>query len=58
MGIAKVLGASARKEGHMEGGDYNGLHQAALCRAKADWLVGINASRQYRLLWKLDSVLR
>ena len=25
------------------GRDYDGLHQSALCRAKADWLVGINA---------------
>ena len=26
------------------GRDYDGLHQAALCRSKADWLVGINAT--------------
>ena len=33
------------------GGDYDGLHQAALCRAKADWLVGINATRLFSLLY-------
>jgi DNA topoisomerase-3 len=30
--------------------DYDGLYQAALCRAKADWLVGINATRLYSVL--------
>ena len=33
------------------GTDYDGLHQAALCRAKADWLVGINATRLFSLLY-------
>ena len=33
------------------GGDYNGLHQSALCRAQADWLVGINATRYFSLLY-------
>ena len=33
------------------GRDYDGLHQAALCRAKADWLVGINATRLFSLLY-------
>ena len=33
------------------GGDYDGLHQAALCRSKADWLVGINATRLFSLLY-------
>ena len=32
------------------GRDYDRLHQAALCRAKADWLVGINATRLFSLL--------
>ena len=27
--------------------EYNGLRQAAVCRAKADWLVGINATRGF-----------
>ena len=41
---------SAIREGFANlrpGADYDGLHQAALCRAKADWLVGINATRLY-----------
>lgn len=33
------------------GSDYDGLHQAALCRLKADWLVGINATRLFSLLY-------
>ncbi len=33
------------------GSDYDGLHQSALCRAKADWLVGINASRFFSLIF-------
>lgn len=31
--------------------EYDGLHQAALCRSKADWLVGINATRLFSLLY-------
>lgn len=33
------------------GCDYDGLYQAALCRLKADWLVGINATRYFSLLY-------
>ena len=33
------------------GREYDGLHQAALCRAKADWLVGINATRFFSLIY-------
>ena len=33
------------------GRDYDGLHQAALCRSKADWLVGINATRLFSVLY-------
>ena len=33
------------------GSDYDGLHQAALCRLKADWLVGINATRLFSVLY-------
>ena len=33
------------------GGDYDGLHQSALCRARADWLVGINATRYFSLFY-------
>lgn len=34
-----------------DGRDYDALHQAALCRAKADWLVGINATRLFSILY-------
>ena len=46
---------SAIEEGfaHLTPGeDYNALYQSALCRAKADWLVGINASRFFSLTYK------
>ena len=33
------------------GADYDGLRDAALCRAKADWLVGINATRLFSVLY-------
>lgn len=33
------------------GREYDGLHQAALCQSKADWLVGINATRLFSLLY-------
>ena len=33
------------------GREYDGLHQSALCRAKADWLVGINATRLFSVLY-------
>ncbi len=33
------------------GRDYDGLHQSALCRAKADWLVGINATRYFSVTY-------
>ena len=45
---------SAIREGFQnlrDGRDYDGLHQAALCRAKADWLVGINATRYFSLIY-------
>ena len=32
-------------------GAYDHLYQAALCRAQADWLVGMNATRFYSLLY-------
>ncbi|MCL2433228.1 MAG: DNA topoisomerase, partial [Clostridia bacterium] len=31
------------------GTEYDGLHASARCRAEADWLVGMNASRAYSL---------
>ncbi len=33
------------------GADFDGLYQSALCRAKADWLVGINATRFFSLVY-------
>ena len=45
---------SAIREGFQNlrpGQDYDGLHQSALCRARADWLVGINATRYFSLLY-------
>ncbi|MBR7174213.1 MAG: DNA topoisomerase III, partial [Clostridia bacterium] len=37
------------------GADYNGLYASARCRSKADWLVGMNASRAFTL--KYDTLL-
>ena len=45
---------SAIREGFsnlLPGESYDGLYQAALCRAKADWLVGINATRLFSVLY-------
>ena len=33
------------------GADYDCLYQSALCRQKADWLIGINASRLFSVLY-------
>ena len=45
---------SAIRQGFAElkpGAEYDGLHEAALCRSKADWLVGINATRLFSVLY-------
>ncbi len=45
---------SAIREGfaHLKPGrDYDTLHQSALCRARADWLIGINATRLFSVLY-------
>ena len=34
-----------------DGREYDNLYRAALCRERADWLVGMNASRLYSLLY-------
>ena len=34
-----------------DGSYYDDLYQSALCRAKADWIVGINASRLFSVLY-------
>lgn len=33
------------------GSDYDNLYNAALCRSKADWIVGINATRLFSILY-------
>ena len=45
---------SAIQEGFSDlrpGVDYEALYQSALCRQKADWLVGINATRLFSVLY-------
>ena len=45
---------SAIREGFSDlrpGADYEALYQSALCRQKADWLVGINATRLFSILY-------
>ncbi len=45
---------SAIREGFANlrpGADYDGLRQAALCRAKADWLVGIERHKLFSVLY-------
>ena len=34
-----------------DGKDYELLYQSALCRAKADWIIGINATRLFSVLY-------
>lgn len=34
------------------GSDYDRLYRAALCRSQADWLVGINATRLFSVLYR------
>ena len=44
----------AIREGFSElrpGAEYEALYQSALCRQKADWLVGINATRLFSVLY-------
>lgn len=36
-----------------DGADFDRLYMAALCRAQADWLVGINATRYFSLIYGL-----
>ena len=45
---------SAIREGFHDlrpGAEYESLYQSALCRQKADWLVGINATRLFSVLY-------
>ena len=34
-----------------DGSEYDGLYQSARCRSEADWLVGINATRLFSLMY-------
>lgn len=34
-----------------DGAEYDSLYESALCRSKADWLVGINATRLFSVLY-------
>jgi DNA topoisomerase-3 len=46
---------SAIKEGFQtlkDSAEYDRLYDAALCRARADWLVGINATRLFSVLYR------
>ena len=49
--ISSLTDAAIREgfEALKPGSAYDGLYQSALCRAQADWLVGMNASRAYTL---------
>ena len=51
--ISSMEDAAIRKgmENLRPGAAYDCLYQAALCRAKADWLVGINATRLFSVLY-------
>ena len=47
-----LIEASAIREGFSnlkDGRGYDNLYQSALCRAKADWLIGINATRLFSI---------
>jgi len=46
---------SAIEEGFQnlrDGSEYDNLYQSALCRSKADWLVGINGTRLFTVLYQ------
>ena len=51
--ISSMEDAAIRKgfESLLPGGKYDTLYEAALCRAKADWLVGINGTRLFTTLY-------
>ena len=51
--ISSMEESAIRKgfENLKDGKEYDSLYQSALCRAKADWLVGINATRLFSLLY-------
>ena len=51
--ISSLEGSAIQKgfESLKNGKEYDNLYQAALCRAKADWIVGINATRLFSVLY-------
>ena len=51
--ISSMEDAAIRKgfESLIPGENYDSLYEAALCRAKADWLVGINGTRLFTTLY-------
>ena len=51
--ISSMEESAIRKgfENLKDGKEYDSLYRSALCRAKADWLVGINATRLFSLLY-------
>lgn len=51
--ISSMEESAIRKgfENLKDGADYDSLYQSAFCRAKADWLIGINATRLFSLLY-------
>ena len=51
--ISSMEESAIRKgfENLKDGKDYDSLYRSALCRAKADWIVGINATRLFSLLY-------
>lgn len=56
--ISSMEDSAIRKgfEELLPGGDYDSLYEAALCRAKADWLVGINATRLFTTLYRAGTL--
>ena len=51
--ISSMEESAIRKgfENLKDGADYDSLYRSSLCRAKADWIVGINATRLFSLLY-------
>ena len=58
--ISSMEGSAIKAEfQHLKGdAEYNRLYDAALCRARADWIIGINATRLLSVLcwWEISSV--
>lgn len=52
--ISSMEEAAIRKgfEQLLDSQNYDNLYQAALCRAKADWLIGINGTRLFTTLYR------